>query len=234
MLKYYFMVGVLCTNCLSYAMERPATQPPIACAICHEPEIRGNKLTLSCKHEFCEPCINEWRERQGHLNVLCPLCRQPVPPPMSMERWETYNTQRTRNSFLARLVYFFKNGPFRIRPWDRNCTMLGKILGNCCYNTGIEVGDANRRCIENTCFSPNWCYEDDLTRRTAFLCCCCVNEHPQNHAGIGPRERAFLGLMCIELELSTWLASSFGETSPIQINYSEYTLWQRTAFIQNF
>ncbi len=103
------MAGVLCTSGLSYTMQRPAAQPPIACAICHEPKIRGNKLVLPCNHEFCEPCINEWRERQGHLNVRCPLCRQPVPPPMSMDQWERYNSPRARNSLLARLLHFFKH-----------------------------------------------------------------------------------------------------------------------------
>lgn len=75
------MAALLCTvGCVGMELTKQLKKKSVElCAICYEP-IEGIKITLACKHSFCEGCINGWRKRMG-ISATCPTCRGAILQP---------------------------------------------------------------------------------------------------------------------------------------------------------
>lgn len=80
------------------------------CPICFE-TCEENTQTLSCRHKFCTPCIEQWRHVQGN-RPRCPLCRaQNLPSPQSRTA-----QSRAAQSRAARSSPQSRNAPARSSP----------------------------------------------------------------------------------------------------------------------
>ncbi|KAK6972769.1 RING finger protein 141, partial [Biomphalaria glabrata] len=62
------------TSAIFSAEKKPDTEEPInECCVCMD---RRACVALSCCHEFCEICIDNWTRDERHSN--CPMCRTHV------------------------------------------------------------------------------------------------------------------------------------------------------------
>ncbi|XP_035682832.1 E3 ubiquitin-protein ligase TRIM56-like [Branchiostoma floridae] len=53
----------------------------LECTICFH--VFKNPKVLPCLHNFCEPCLWEWVQKNDGDTFPCPICRQPVPLPQN-------------------------------------------------------------------------------------------------------------------------------------------------------
>jgi len=47
---------------------------PSLCQICFDDSVN---VVLTCGHEFCEDCLNDWTKKRNRESV-CPMCREPL------------------------------------------------------------------------------------------------------------------------------------------------------------
>lgn len=55
-----------------------ASHTGIKCNVCYDDYNKDNIVTTNCGHEFCNGCINKWKNKcfRKYKDASCPLCRQ--------------------------------------------------------------------------------------------------------------------------------------------------------------
>mmetsp|Transcript_22406 Transcript_22406/g.31310 ORF Transcript_22406/g.31310 Transcript_22406/m.31310 type:complete len:315 (+) Transcript_22406:624-1568(+) len=54
--------------------EEKEMSSPSLCQICFDDSVN---VVLTCGHEFCEDCLNDWTKKRNRESV-CPMCREPL------------------------------------------------------------------------------------------------------------------------------------------------------------